>query len=63
MFPALVAVEQADGDARDERFRSSSPPSRASKSSAITGSCARSAGAAWGSSTRPSRSRWAAAWP
>ena len=29
---------------------------------AISGSCGRSAGAAWGSSTRPSRSRSAAGW-
>ena len=30
--------------------------------SAISGSSARSAGAAWGSSTRPCRSRWAGTW-
>ena len=33
-----------------------------SRPSAITASCARSAGAAWASSTRPSRSPWAGAW-
>ena len=37
-------------------------PGRRSRS-ATTASCGRSAGAAWGSSMRPSRSRWAGGWP
>ena len=63
MFPALVEVEQVDGDARGDAALRRRPPPRASARSATIGSCARSAGAAWGWSTRPSRSRWAAAWP
>ena len=63
LFPALVEVEQVEEDARDEALRQRRPPSRRLGRSATTGSSARSAGAAWGWSTRPSRSRWAAAWP
>ena len=63
MFPALVEVEQVEDDARDDAAPRSRLPSRTSARSAITGSCARSAVAAWGWSTRPSRSRSAAGWP
>ena len=64
LFPAMVKVEQAEGvrqgEEEDRGFpgRESTPRAR----SATTGSSARSAGAAWASCTRPSRSRWAAAW-
>ena len=64
LFPALVEVEQVeerpagDGPGRRKRRRPRRPWAR----SATTGSSARSAGAAWGWSTRPSRSRSAAAW-
>ena len=46
LFPALALVERAEDDRR---------------AWAITASCGRSAEAAWGSSTRPSRSRSVAA--
>ena len=63
MFPALVEVEQAKGDAREEKPRSRlRPPPRDSGSSETIGSCGKSAAGAWGWSTRPSRSRWAATW-
>ncbi len=61
MFPALVAVEQAEGEARGDP---SPPPSAAPRParSGITGSCGKSAGVGWVWFTRPIRSRWAAAW-
>jgi hypothetical protein len=68
LFPALVMMEQIAPDSqgdplpasdRSPRQRSGEPPN----GSAIIASCARSAAAAWVSSTRPSRSRWAAGWP
>ena len=64
LFPALVEVEQAEEDAAGatRRRRRRPSPCRRWARSATTGSSARSAGAAWASSTRPSRSRWAAAW-
>ena len=64
LFPAMVKVEQAEGlrqcdeEIEDSRAKKSNSPGRL----ATTGSCARSVGAAWGSCTRPNRSRWAAGW-
>ena len=65
LFPAMVKVEQAEGaltgrGGADPGIAGSRIRRRAR--SATTGSSARSAGAAWASCTRPSRSRWAAAW-
>ena len=64
LFPALVEVERAEKD-QPERPGAAGrrSPCRPWARWATTGSCARSAGAAWAWSTRPSRSRWAAAWP
>ena len=65
LFPAMVKVERAE-DLRqgDDEHRRDSRADRltACGRSATTGSCARSAGAGWGSYTRPSRSRWAGGW-
>ena len=63
LFPALVEVEQVEGVAGDDALQPAAvaAPRRCSRS-ATTGSSARSAAAAWASSTRPSRSRWAAGW-
>ena len=65
LFPAMVQVEQAKEICHDwdEAERADAPPHRRRRRSATTGSSARSAGGAWGSSTRPSRSRSAAGWP
>ena len=64
LFPAMVKVEQAEGVRQGEESRPGipGPRIRLRARSATTGSSARSAGAAWGWCTRPSRSRWAAAW-
>ena len=65
LFPALVKVEQAEGGRQGEEERRPGIPGpriRPRARSATTGSSARSAGAAWAWCTRPSRSRWAAAW-
>ena len=63
VLPAVVMMEQLkprrDGPGRRRR-RPSAPTSRPERS-ASTASCARSAGAAWAWSTRPSRRRWAGA--
>ena len=67
MFPALVAVEQAEQDQHDanrprhgtnERDRHRPCPPRL----VTTVSCVRSAAAEWAWSTRPSRSRSVAGW-
>ena len=69
LFPALVVMEEADsvprrrGCHRTVRRRPRIGTAVAASGSATTGSSARSAGAAWASSTRPSRSRWAGTWP
>ena len=65
LFPALVEVEQVEEDqpARPGAAAAAGGPAAAAARSATTGSSARSAGAAWAWSTRPSRSRSAAAWP
>ena len=72
-----VAAPAAAGDRGDGRLRGLRQPAggvgriarleparrRAGRRWATSASSARSAAAAWGSSTRPSRSRWAAGWP
>ena len=62
LFPAMVEVEQVKEAARRPPAPRGAARSPRCGSSATIGSSARSAGAAWVSSTRPSRSRWAAAW-
>ena len=63
LFPALVEMEQVKDD-REQVTEPPQPPARCRRCSdwATTGSSARSAAAAWASSTRPSRSRWAGTW-
>ena len=62
----VMAVEQAEVVRQDEDEEHPGDHVRPrighSAKSATTGSSARSAGAAWGSFTRPSRYRWADAW-
>ena len=66
VFPVLGLVEdfKPGSDDATGTFAGAGFPAWRSGSSAwaTTGSCARSAAAAWASSTRPSRNRWAAAW-
>ena len=63
LLPALVMVEQDLSLDVDARRRPPGVRQRPVEGSwATTGSSGRSAGAAWGSSTRPSRSAWAAGW-
>ena len=66
LLPALVMVEQdlsIDPNARGSGTPLTTVPVRVESNAwATTGSSARSAGAAWAWSTRPSRSRWAAGW-
>ena len=63
LFPALVEVERVKEDQPDRpALRNKRRPCRRWARWAITGCSARSAGAAWASFTRPSRSPWAAAW-
>ena len=67
VFPAMAMMENialAD-ESLDGEPTGGPGPSRPCgwSSSATTGSSARSAVAAWGSSTRPSRSRSAGTWP
>ena len=64
LFPAMVKVEQVEEICHDwDDAERADARATCRRRSATTGSSARSAGAAWGSSTRPSRSRSAAAWP
>ena len=65
LLPALVMVEQdlsIDPDPGRRRPAGRRRPRANRGGWATTGSSARSAGAAWGWSTRPSRSAWAAGW-
>ena len=67
LLPALVMVEQDLTIDRDPGSSGSRVPPWSHLRARIggwatTGSSARSAGAAWGWSTRPSRSAWAAGW-
>ena len=64
LFPAMFKVEQVE-DLRQggQEGDGSRPRSHLRGRSATTGFSARSAGAAWASCTRPSRSRWAGGWP
>lgn len=61
LFPALVEVERVEKD----RHEPGEPPPRRCRCSrsATTTSCARSAVAAWASSTRRSSNRWVVASP
>ena len=74
LFPALLLMENLGegslggpaGTVDQRRPRRAGPgpcPDRSRSSWATTASSARSAEAAWASSTRPSRGRSAAAWP
>ena len=67
VFPAMAMMENIA--LRDESLGGEpshrtveSPTARLPSNWATTGSSARSAAAAWASSTRPSRSRWAGTW-
>ena len=68
LFPALLVMERVKPAAEgrpasggpEASFSHRSRRARDEASSAISGFSARSRGEAWGSSTRPSRSRWAA---
>ena len=66
LLPALVELELNDspgGTATGSLAASRrTPPVRPRGNWAITSSSARSAGAGWGSSTRPCSSRWAGTW-
>ena len=66
VFPAMVEMERLGQGRPSPPARSptaSRPTARRSVRSATTWSSARSAGAAWAWSTRPSRPRWAGTWP
>ena len=65
LFPVLIRMEDlgADGRGGRHRRRGRSAPRPGWSGWATSASSARSAGAGWASSTRPSRSRSAAAWP
>ena len=62
LFPAMVEVELAEEQARGEASPSpvAAPPQSQIGDYRIV---PRSAGAAWGWCTRPSRSHWIAGWP
>ena len=65
LFPAMVrggAGRRRPARARRSRPGIPGPRIHPRGRSATTGSSARSAGAAWAWSTRPSRSRWDAGW-
>ena len=65
LLPALVMVEQdlsVDPDPAPAARGGRPRPRAIDGGWATTGSSARSAGAGWGWSTRPSRSAWAAGW-
>ncbi len=61
LFPALLMMEDLGGDAGSRTGSVVTGPGPAGWAS--SGSCARSAGVAWASSTRPSRNPSAAGWP
>ena len=62
LLPALVMVEQ-DLSIDDDPAPAGRDASGGRRGDwAIIGSCARSGAAAWGSSTKPSRSAWDAGW-
>ena len=61
-FPEMVEMEQVKEDREEVTEPAASAHCRRWSGWAITGSSARSAAAAWASSTRPSRSRWAGTW-
>ena len=66
LFPALIRMEDLGAPTAptgSHRRRRPCTPRPGSSGWATTASSARSAAAAWASSTRPSRSRSAAAWP
>ena len=68
VFPAMVEMERLGplpgaGEPTGPFADGGRPTARRSARSATTGSSARSAAAAWASSTRPSRRRWAGTWP
>ncbi len=67
VFPAMAMMEHLALDDEtpggDAAACASAPRCRSWSSLATTGSSARSGTVEWGSSTRPSRSRWAATWP
>jgi hypothetical protein len=62
LFPALLLMEDVRPAPEAQALLPRVPRMRPS-GWASTESCGRSAGAAWGSSTRPSRNRWAGGWP
>ncbi len=63
LFPAMVEIEQVREDHQEAAASRPRRRRRPCGSSVIFASFAKSARAAWASSTRPSRSRWGGTWP